>query len=332
MKAVVLNRETENKIELKDLTLQALGEEEVRIQIKAAALNHRDEWARQGLYPNLKDGAVFGSDGAGVVVEVGENVDKAWIGKDVVINPAMDWGNDPKVQSKAFHILGIPSNGTLAEFVQVKADRIHLKPSHMSWEEAAALPLAGLTAFRALMVQGRLQPGEKVLVTGFGGGVAQFAAQFASAHGAEVYVSSSSMEKIKSAISHGIKAGFNYRDEDWAMQAIGEVGGFDLVIDSAMGSTLDNLIQVLNPGGRLVFYGATKGNPMGFNARKVYWNQLSIIGSTMGTDEDFERMLDFVIAKKITPVIDQVFELNDALEAFERMKQGLQLGKIVIRI
>lgn len=332
MKAVVLNRETEHKIELTELELQALGEEDVRIQVKAAALNHRDEWARQGLYPNLKDGAVFCSDGAGVVVEVGDKVDKSWIGKEVIINPAMNWGNNPIVQSKEFEILGIPSNGTLAEFVQVRFDRLHLKPAHMSWEEAAALPLAGLTAFRAMMVQGRLQPGEKVLVTGFGGGVAQFAAQFAMAHGAHVYVSSSSNEKIQAAISHGIKGGFDYTDENWAKQAIGEVGGFDLVIDSAMGNTLDNLIQVMNPGGRLVFYGATKGNPKGFNARKVYWNQLSIIGSTMGTDQDFAQMLDFVNEKKITPVIDQVFEMSNALEAFERMKKGLQLGKIVIRI
>lgn len=332
MKAIVLNRELESKISYADVELPELEADEVKIQLKAAALNHRDEWARQGLYPNLKDGVVMGSDGAGIVVEVGSNIPSEWIGKEVIINPSINWGSNEKVQSKEFSILGIPTNGTLAENIQVKIDRIHQKPTHLNWEEAAALPLAGLTAYRALFVKGDLQIGDKVLVTGFGGGVAQFVTQYAIAIGAEVYVSSSSLEKIKAAVVLGAKSGFNYNEQDWTAKALDLTGGFDLVVDSAMGDTLNNLIDVLKPGGKLVYYGATKGNPKGFNARKVYWNQLQILGSTMGSDKNFEDMISFVSKFKIKPVVDQVFELNNAFEAFERMKAGIQLGKIVVKI
>jgi zinc-binding alcohol dehydrogenase/oxidoreductase len=332
LKAIVLNRVAEDKISFIEVVLPELKEDEVKIQVKAAALNHRDEWARQGLYPNLKDGVVMGSDGAGIVVEVGENVSPDWIGKEVIINPANNWGTNEKVQSRDFHILGMPSNGTLAEFVQVKADRIHEKPAYLTWEEAASLPLAGLTAYRALLVQGSLQTGEKVLVTGFGGGVAQFATQFALAHGSEVHVSSSSLEKIKKAISLGAKGGFNYTEENWSEKALEITGGFDLVVDSAMGDSLNHLINVLKPGGKLVYYGATRGNPREINARKVFWNQLHLIGSTMGSDKNFKDMLSYVSLHKIKPVIDQVFDLNDAVSAFNRMKAGKQLGKIVVKV
>jgi zinc-binding alcohol dehydrogenase/oxidoreductase len=332
LKAIVLNRAVEDKIAFTDVVLPELKDDEVKIRVKAAALNHRDEWARQGLYPNLKDGVVMGSDGAGIVVEVGENVSQDWIGKKVIINPANNWGTNEKAQTRDFHILGMPSNGTLAEFVQVKADRVHEKPAYLSWEEAASLPLAGLTAYRALLVQGGLQMGEKVLVTGFGGGVAQFATQFALAHGAEVYVSSSSPEKIKKALSLGAKGGFDYSDKNWSEKALEETGGFDLVVDSAMGDTLNHLINVLKPGGKLVYYGATRGNPTEINARKVFWNQLQLIGSTMGSDNNFKDMLSFVSIHKIKPLVDQIFDLNDAVGAFDRIKAGKQLGKIVVKV
>ncbi|MGY6523100.1 MAG: zinc-binding dehydrogenase [Mongoliitalea sp.] len=331
MKAVTLNRSVANQLEIKDVPKPIIGSGEVLIAIKAGALNHRDEWCRQGLYPNLKDGVILGSDGAGVVTELGDGVDNSWLEKEVIINPSLNWGSDERVQVKDYKILGMPDNGTLAEFIKVKADRLHPKPTHMNWEEAAALPLGGLTAYRALLVQGRLQKGEKVLVTGFGGGVAQFAVQFALAAGAEVYVSSSSEEKRQKALELGVKAAFDYTDDAWVKEALKVSGGFDLIIDSAVGDTFNNLIKVANPGAKIVFYGATKGNPTGFDARKVFWNQLQIIGSTMGSDQDFESMLNFVNQYEIKPVIDQVFTLDEAMQAFDRMKAGNQMGKIVVR-
>ncbi|MFD2035356.1 zinc-binding alcohol dehydrogenase family protein [Belliella marina] len=330
MKSIVLNTALEDKIAITELDVPTLEADEVLVKIHAAALNHRDEWCRQGLYPGLKDGVVLGSDGAGVISKVGKDVDESNIGKEVIINPAMNWGDNQAVQSKDFTILGMPENGTLAEFVKVKFDRIHPKPTSLTWEEAAALPLGGLTAYRAVMVQGKLQNGEKVLVTGFGGGVAQFAAQYALATGATVYVSSSSEEKLGAARKLGAKGGFNYKKEDWFKEALELTGGFDLVIDSAMGDTLGNLIKVTKPGGRIVFYGATKGNPPELDARKVFWSQIHLIGSTMGSDKDFGKMLEFVEENRIRPVIDQVFNADDAVAAFDRMKSGQQLGKIVI--
>ncbi|WP_194974537.1 quinone oxidoreductase family protein [Aquiflexum lacus] len=332
MKAITLNLELLDKIELSDIDLPDLGSNDVLVHVKAAAINHRDEWCRQGLYPNLKNGVVLGSDGAGTIAEVGAEVDSSWVGKEVIINPAMNWGDDQRVQSKDFKILGMPDNGTLAEYVKVPVDRVHLKPDHLNWAESAGLPLGGLTAYRAVCVQGQVQKGNKVLVTGFGGGVAQFAVQFALANGAKVYVNSSKAEKIKKAKELGVENGFDYTDDNWSDIASEETGGFDLIIDSAMGDTLDHLIKVIKPGGRIVFYGATKGNPKEFQARKVFWNQIQLIGSTMGSDLDFEQMLALVKGKNIVPVIDKIFKMGDFVQAFDRMKEGLQTGKIVIRI
>uniref|UniRef100_UPI004048626D quinone oxidoreductase family protein n=1 Tax=Algoriphagus sp. TaxID=1872435 RepID=UPI004048626D len=330
MKGIVLQRNSPSKIQLLELPQPVCGPGEVLIRIKAAALNHRDEWCRKGLYPNLKDGVILGSDGAGIVVEVGAGVDPSLIGEEVLINPAKNWGINEKAQSKEFEILGMPSQGTLAEFITVPADRIHPKPNQLSWEEAAALPLAGLTAYRALVVKGQVQAGDQVLVTGIGGGVAQFVAQFALALGAKVFVSSSAPEKISQAIAQGASAGFNYTDANWSTQALQQTGGIDLVIDGAAGDTLTHLMDVCNPGARLIFYGATRGNPGQLEARKLFWNQLQLIGTTMGSDANFLQMLQLVKKHQLKPILDQVFPLEQAVEAFDRMKEGRQFGKIVL--
>lgn len=332
MKAIVLNLDSTDKIKLTDVQESVLAAGEVRVKIIAAALNHRDEWSRKGLYPNLKSGVILGSDGAGVVSELGKDVDTFWLDKEVVINAAINWGGNQNFQGKDFEILGMPRNGTFAESVVVPADRLHQKPDHLTWEEAAALPLAGLTAYRALTYQGQLRDKENVLVTGFGGGVAQFAAQFALALGANVSISSSSPDKIKKGLSVGASFGYDYTNPKWVDQAIEETGdGFDLIIDGAAGDSLNQLIQVCKPGGRVVFYGATRGNPGKLEARRIFWNQLKIIGSTMGSDEDFRKMVQMVEKKKIRPVVDKVFSLDQAVAAFDRMRAGEQMGKIVLK-
>ncbi len=330
MKGIVLQRDQAAKIQLLDLPKPVCGPGEVLIKIKAAALNHRDEWCRKGLYPNLKDGVILGSDGAGSVEEVGAGVNSSLVGQEVLINPAKNWGTNQKAQSREFEILGMPSNGTLAEYIAVPADRIHEKPKHLSWEEAAALPLAGLTAYRALVVKGQVQAGDQVLVTGIGGGVAQFAAQFALALGAKVFVSSSDPEKIAQAIAQGASMGFNYTEANWSAAALQQTGGMDLVIDGASGDTLPHLMEVCKPGSRIVFYGATRGNPGQLEARKLFWNQLQLIGTTMGTDTDFLHMLQLVEKFNIKPVVDQCYPFSKAEEAFDRMKQGKQFGKITL--
>lgn len=331
MKGIVLNRQLDSKIELADLPLPVLEKGEALIRIEAAALNHRDEWCRQGLYPNLSDGVVLGSDGAGIVEKVVDESNSAWIGKEVIINPAMFWGKDQRAQSGDFKILGMPRNGTFAEYLAIPVDRLHEKPSHLTWEEAAALPLAGVTAYRALVYQGQAKAGDQVLISGIGGGVAQFAAQYAKAIGAKLSVSSSRSAKLEKAKSQGADYGFNYLDPNWVNEALSGMGGFDVIIDGAAGDSINQLIHVCKPGGRIVLYGATMGLPGKLEARKVYWNQLKIMGSTMGSDEDFKDMISFVKENGIHPAIDRVFTFEDAEKAFELMKAGDQFGKIIIK-
>jgi zinc-binding alcohol dehydrogenase/oxidoreductase len=330
MKAITLDSKQESKLLLTEVHTRGLLPGEVRVAIKAAALNHRDEWCRKGLYPNIKDGVVLGSDGAGIVAEIGEGVDRSWFQKEVIINPALNWGDNQNVQGASFEILGMPRNGTLAESVIVPVDRLYEKPAHLTWEEAGALPLAGLTAFRALTYQGNIKAGENLLVTGFGGGVAQFAVQFGIALGAKVSTSSSSPEKLEKAKALGIDFTYNYRDHNWISKAMEDTNGFDVIIDSAVGETLNHLIQVAKPGGKIIFYGATLGNPSKIEARKIFWNQLKIIGTTMGSDQDFKEMVSLVSEKKIHPIIDQVFKFDEAEKAFDRMRDGKQTGKIVL--
>lgn len=330
MRGIVLNLQHDSKIELTSVADPQPKAGEVLVRIKAAALNHRDEWCRQGLYPNLKDGIILGSDGAGVVEKVGDEKDKSWVGKDVIINPAMNWGSNQRAQSKEFSILGMPRHGTLAEFLVVPVDRLNEKPEHLNWAEAAALPLAGVTAYRALVYHGGIQKGDQVLVTGIGGGVAQFAAQFAIAKGAKLSVSSSKTYKLERAKSDGADFVYNYLDSTWTGKSLEETGGFDVIIDGAAGDSLNQLISVCKPGGKIVIYGATMGNPGKIEARKVFWNQLKIMGSTLGSDQDFLEMLALVHEKQIRPVVDRVFTFAEATLAFDRMKAGDQLGKIVL--
>ncbi|WP_114752194.1 zinc-binding dehydrogenase [Pleomorphovibrio marinus] len=332
MNAITLDSTHDDKISLNEVVLPPLKPDEVRIAIHAAALNHRDEWCRQGKYPNIKDGVVLGSDGAGVVEEVGAEVDKSWLGQEVLVNPALEWGEEQKAQSKNFRILGMPDHGTIAEYLHIPVDNIYNKPNHLNIYQAAALPLAGLTAYRALFYHAKVSKGAKVLVTGFGGGVAQFAAQFAIAAQADTYVSSGDPSKLYKAKEIGAKAGFDYKDPNWTREALALSGGFDIIIDSAMGETLDNLLHVAKPGGKIVFFGATLGNPSGLNVRKVFWSQVTLQGTTMGSDQDFEDMLAFTNHHKITPIIDAEFPIQEAAKAFDRMKAGAQMGKIVIKI
>jgi zinc-binding alcohol dehydrogenase/oxidoreductase len=307
------------------------GAGEVLVAIRAAALNHRDVWIKSGQYAGLKWPCIPGSDGAGEVIAVGEEVDAAWRGRDVIINPSFNWGDDPRTQGTKFSILGLPRDGTLAEKIVVPASQLAVKPAHLTWDEAAALPLAGLTAYRAVFTRANLHAGERVLISGIGGGVAMCAMQFALAAGAEVWVTSSSPEKIARAIGLGAKGGFNYREENWAPAALETPGQFDVVIDSAGGDGFGKLVDVTAAGGRIAFYGATRGDAP-LPVRKIFWRQISLLGTTMGSPSDWEAMITFVAEHRLRPVVSEVFPLGRAGEAFALMERGEQFGKIVVRM
>ena len=309
-------------LEYKDAPNPQADSSEVVVHLKAAALNHRDLFIFKGQYAGLKFPCILGSDGSGVLSD----------GREVIVNPGLDWGNDPHAQQKSFRILGLPDDGTLAEQVKVPAQNITAKPNHLTHAQAAALPLAGVTAFRALFSRANLQKGERVLITGIGGGVALFALQFAVAAGANVFVTSGSEDKLARAKQLGALGGANYKEAKWAEQLRELAGEFDVIVDGTAGDGLNQLCDVAVPGGRLVFYGATLGNPSQLAWRRIFWKQLNMLGSTMGTSADFAAMVQFVTDNKIVPIVDQVFALTDANAALQRMAAAEQFGKIVLSI
>ncbi|HEY0947365.1 MAG TPA: zinc-binding dehydrogenase [Opitutaceae bacterium] len=329
MRAVVLP--AVNQIKISEVPAPVPAPGEALVELRAAALNHRDVWIKQGQYAGLKWPCIPGSDGAGVVTAVGPDVDPVWVGREVIINPSFDWGTNEHAQGAQFSILGLPRDGTLAEQVAVPAMQLAPKPAHLSWTEAAALPLAGLTAYRAVSTRAQLHADERVLISGVGGGVALFALQFAVMKGAEVWVTSSSADKISRAVALGAKGGFDYTQAGWTKKAASQVPGlFNVIIDSAGGDGFDALLDLAAPGARVVFFGATRGNPPVLPMRKIFWRQLSLLGTTMGSHTDWAAMASFVGMHHLKPVVSDVFPLDRAPEAFDLMARGGQFGKIVV--
>lgn len=322
------------KLQMESLPDPTLGPGEVLIGLKAAALNHRDVWIRTGRYAGIKLPIILGSDGAGEIVEGGTDIDRSLLGQAVVIYPAMNWGSDDRAPGAGFKILGLPDNGTYAELIAVPATHAFAKPASLSFEEAGALPLALLTAYRALMTRAQLQPGETCLVTGIGGGVSTFVLQLALAIGARVLVTSSSDAKLERAREIGAAGGANYHAPDWGSKILElcEGHGLQVIVDSAGGETFEKALDLISPGGRVVTYGATTGPAGKLEVRRIFWKQLNVLGSTMGTAQEFEAALKFYEGNQLRPVIDQVFPLSEASAAHRRMEEGGQFGKIVLKI
>lgn len=306
------------------------GAGEVLIDLRAAALNHRDVWITKGLYPGIVLPCTPGSDGSGVVIRVGAGVDARWMDAEVIINPSFAWGEDPRVQGTDFQILGLPRQGTHATHIAVPVAQVQRKPTHLSFEAAAAIPLAGLTAWRALTTRGRARSGETLLITGIGGGVACFALQIGVALGLRCLVTSSSAAKRERALALGATAAYDYTDPDWG-KTLKAKGGFDLAIDGAGGRDFNALVEAAKPGGRIVVYGGTAGLPEALNLRAVFFKQLDVMGSTMGSPQDFAAWTAFVEDRKLEPIIDRSFPLDQANAAYARMDAGEQFGKILLR-
>lgn len=302
---------------------------EALVRLRHAAINHHDlrTAAAADRWPAP---AVIGSDGAGVVEAVGVGVDAALIGREVVIYPALKWGDDERVQGADFEILGHPTQGTQAEAIVVPADSLYLKPARLDWEEAAALPLAGLTAWRALVTRGELRPGDRVLVTGASGGVATFAVQLVAALGAEAVVTSSSPERVERAVGLGAIGGV-VRDAGWPQELVDRFGRFDLVLDSS-GADWDALLSSLKPGGRMVAIGRTADPRPPIDVGLLFNGQHDIRGSMMGSPAEFAELLAHVDNASWRPVVDSAVPLRDAAAAYERVAAGSQFGKVVLQI
>ena len=307
---------------------------EAVVRLKAAALNHRDVWIRSGTGAyagGFKQRVILGSDGAGEVVSVGSGGAASLVGQAVVINPSLDWGEVDLAQGPSFRILGLPDDGTYAQMVRVPVTNIHQKPAGLSFEEAAAIPLAALTAYRAVASRARVQKGETVLVTGIGGGVSTFALQIAAHLGARVLVTSGSDAKLARARELGAAGGANYRTQDWAREIVAlSGGGPDVVIDSVGGETFAKCVEILKPGGRIASFGATTGAVKDFVLRNLFWKQATLLGTTMGSPREFAAMLELFGQGGLRPVVDKTFPLADAAAAHRRMEEAGQFGKIVL--
>ena len=333
MRAVRCERQgtPEQALKLIDVPDPVAGPGEAVVRLHFAGLNHRDVWIQQGLYARIQLPAVLGSDGSGVVESVGEGVPKALVGKRAVIIPCEKWGPDPAVQGKDFLILGMPRQGTMAEKIAVPASMVVELPDSVGFEDAAALPVAGITAYRALVSRGGLQKGEHVLVTGIGGGVATLAMLFAQALGAQVSVTSGSEEKLKKAREMGAIAAANYKIKAWEKDLVAQAGRPpSLIVDGAGGDGLNALIAAAAPAARMVLYGATRRSPSSLDMAKIFFKQVDIRGTTMGTDDEFKAMLALVAKHRIKPVVDRVFKLSEAVEANKLLEESAQMGKILL--
>jgi len=300
------------------------GPGEVLVRLKAASLNHLDLWVRRGL-PSVPKPRILGADGAGVVAALGEGVTGFAEGDRVVLNPGLDDGA---------HIIGEHTNGTHAELIAVPAGYVYHLPDSLSFEEAAAFPLVFETAYRMLVTRANLQAEEWVLVWGIGGGVATASFQIAKALGARTIVTSSSDEKLRRARELGADATVNHAHDDVPAAVTEATGGHgaDVVVEHVGEATWKTSLAVAAKDGRVTVCGATSGPNPPAQLHRIWWKQLTILGSTMGTRADFEGVFELVKSGRAKPIVDKVFPLAEAQAAHEYLEAGRQLGKVVLAI
>jgi NADPH:quinone reductase-like Zn-dependent oxidoreductase len=343
MKAAFIRKHGEpDCVEFGDVPAPRPAPGEVVIAVRAAALNHLDIWVRKGgRATGLQMPHVLGSDAAGVIAEVGEGVAGVSQGDEVVLYPGLSCGSceycrrGQQSECTDFGIVGLSRPGTFAERVAVPAANAFPKPPHLTFEEAAALTLAHLTAWRMLMTLARILPGETVLIHGIGGGVALAGLQLAKLVGATAIVTSSSDEKLARATQMGADHVINYRKALDTAQSVRELTanrGVDIAFDTVGAATWSVDFSAIRRSGRIVLCGVTGGAQAPTNLQALYWNHFSVLGSTLGSLEECRQMLRAVAAASLKPVIDSVEELADARRAIARMEAGEQFGKIVLRL
>jgi zinc-binding alcohol dehydrogenase/oxidoreductase len=324
MKAVLVREG--GALSYEDFDEPVAGPGEVVVELHAAAVNRRELLVRNPPGPAYQFDLplVPGSDGAGVRRDTGE---------EVVIYPAIGWGDREDAAGPDYALLGGPRHGTYAELIAVPEENLFPKPARLSWEEAATLPVAGLTAYRALFTMGELQRGDTVLVLCAGSGVSTFAVMLAAQAGATVLVTSSTEEKLSRARELGASDGVLYTQDGWpdAVRALTGGRGVDVVLDS-VGTTWPDSLRCLRKGGRLVVFGGTGGPIVELDVRYVYLNWLSIRGFTLGSPREFARYLELVESGSWKPVIDKVYPLAEAEAAHEYLKSGEGFGKLVLNV
>lgn len=307
------------------------GPGETLVRISRAAFNRRDVFISQGLYPGIRLPCTPGSDGVGTVAALGEGVAGPAVGTRVVLDPTLGWGANPRIWERSAQVLGMPHQGTFAESIAIAAENVHPAPASLSDDEAAAVPLAGVTAYRALVTRGRCTKDDVVLIPGVGSGVQTFVLLFAKKLGAKVIVTSSSDAKLERAKQLGADVAINYATAArWEKDVAAVDGGPSLIVDSVGGETLAKALTVARYGARVAIYGGTTGNSS-IRPFDVFWKQLDILGSSMGSPQDFADMLA-MFDGSLKPVVDTVYPMDDVVAAAESVDKGAQFGKVLLAI
>lgn len=311
-----------------DIEEPVLKEGHVKIRLRSAGLNHRDLNIPKRRGENALP-LVLGSDGAGIIEEVGDNVSNFNVGDEVVINPGLGWIHNSEAPPEGFEIVGMPDHGTFAEKIVMDAEYVERKPIHLNWSEAGVLSLSALTGFRALFTKGKLKSDETVFIPGAGSGVATFLIKFAKAHGARVIVTSRNSEKLVKAKEIGADLAI-HTDSDWEKELQNEQ--VDLVIESVGKATFNRSLSVLKRGGKIVTFGSSTEDEITINMRMFFYGQYQLLGSTMGSRQELREMLDFIKKHHIKPVVDKIYKIEHASDAFHYLRDGRQFGKIAFDI
>jgi NADPH:quinone reductase-like Zn-dependent oxidoreductase len=326
-------------LSLDDVPVPEPGPGTALVRVRSASLNHLDMWVRQGL-PSVPKPRILGADASGIVEAVGPGVEGLDVGAAVTVNPGLYCGTcaaclaGDQTLCPRFQVVGEHTDGTHAEYVVLPARNLFPIPAGLSFDEAAAFPLVFVTAHRMLFHRARVQAGEWVLAWGVGGGVASAALVLATAAGARVIATSSSDEKLERARQLGAVATINHATGDVRAQVKEITGGagVDLVVEHVGEATYETSLAVLAKGGRLVTCGATTGGGGKAGLHRIFWKQLTVLGSTMGSDSDFRALLRLIDASEVRPIVDRVFPLEEARQAHEHLEAGRQFGKVVLRV
>ncbi len=326
MKAIVhVGKQGMEGLSLIDAELSALGPNEVKVRIKAAGMNRRDLMLLTRHKEN-EPYLILGSDAAGIIEEIGDHVQGIQVGDEVIINPSLGWEEKSSAPPENFQIVGLPNHGTFSERMIISSKNVEKKPTYLSWDEAGTLALAGITAYRALFTRGNIQESDTVMIPGIGSGVATFLLQFAKAAGARVIVTSRSEEKRKQAIELGADLAIDTYS-DWKEELKDEQ--VSLLIESIGASTFNKSLDIVKPGGTIVTFGATTEDEVTIDIRKFFYAQQNLLGSTMGSREEFVEMLAFIDKYQIKPIVNKTYSPEEYNEAFTYLKNSENFGKLV---
>lgn len=314
------------------------GPGEVRVAVRATSLNYLDLWVRRGLPVETTMPHVGGADVAGVVESVGAGVSPELRGLRVVVDPSLDYdwfdgtSRGPGFRVRRLRLIGEHTDGALAELACVPAANLLEVPPEVAWEDVAAVGLVAVTAWRGLVGRGRLRPGERVLVTGASGGVSTMAVQIAGMAGATVHALTSGAANVAKVRSLGAHHVYDRLAGDWVRRLKGDTGGrgVDVVLDSVGEALWESNLRSLAVGGRLVSYGATTGAGATTEIRHLFWKQLSILGTTMGTPAEFREVMGLVFQGRLRPVVHEVLPLEEVARGHEMLEKGEVFGKLVV--